>query len=93
MNDSELATRTNVDILAYLQKLLPSDEFQDHGDALMRKAEGVFQWAAVACEFILDPPECFGHSKKQCINHLLKLTTDRDGQDPLDELYKEVLEG
>jgi len=60
---------------------------------LARKAEGLFQWAAVAGRFILDPPECFGFSKKKCINHLLKLTTDRDRQDPLDELYKEVLGG
>ncbi len=93
MNDSELAARTNDDILTYLQSLLPSDEFEKHGVALARKAEGLFQWAAVAGRFILDPPECFAFSKKQCINHLLKLTTDRDGQDPLDELYKEVLEG
>src|SRR6266702_1461981 len=61
--------------------------------ALVKKAYGLFQWAAVAGGFVLDLPECFAFSKKQCINHLLKLTTDRDGQDPLDELYKEVLEG
>jgi hypothetical protein len=64
-----------------------------HGVALARKAEGLFQWAAVAGRFILDPPESFGFSKKRCINHLLKLTADHDGQDPLDDLYKEVLEG
>ena len=93
MNDSELAARTDDDILTYLQRILPSDEFEKHGVALVRKAEGLFQWAAVAGRFILDPPECFAFSKKECINHLLKLTTDRDGQDPLDELYEEVLEG
>ncbi len=93
MNDSQLAARTDDDILTFLQNLLPSDEFEKHGVALARKAEGLFQWAAVAGRFILDPPECFGFSKKRCINHLLKLTTDRDRQDPLDDLYKEVLEG
>jgi len=93
MNDSELAARMDDDILTYLRMLLPSDEFEKHGIALARKAEGLFQWAAVAGRFILDPPECFGFSKKKCINHLLKLTTDRDRQDPLDDLYKEVLEG
>ncbi len=93
MNDSELATRTDDDILTYLQRLLPSDEFEKHGVALVRKAEGLFQWAAVAGGFILDPPECFAFSKKECISHLLKLTTDGDGRDPLDELYREVLEG
>ena len=93
MDDFQLAALTDDDILTYLQSLLPSEEFQKHGVALMRKAEGLFQWAAVAGGFILDPPECFAYSKKECINHLLKLTNDRDGQDPLDELYKEVLEG
>ena len=93
MNDSQLAARTDDDILSVLQNLLPTDVFKKHGAALAKKAEGLFQWAAVAGRFILDPPECFGFSKKECINHLLKLTTTRDGQDPLDELYKEVLGG
>jgi len=93
MNDSQLATRTDDDILTFLQNLLPSYEFKKHGVALAKKAEGLFQWAAVAGGFILDPPECFGLSKKRCISHLLRLTTDRERQDPLDDLYKEVLEG
>ncbi len=93
MNDSELAAQTEDDILTFLQNLLPLDEFLKYGVALGRKSEGLFQWAAVACRFVLDPPECFGFSKNECISHLLKLTPDRDGQDPLDELYKEVLEG
>ena len=94
MNDPQLAAQTDADILSFLRHLLPVDEFEKHGVALARKTEGLFQWAAVAGRFILDPPECFGFSKKECINHLLKLTTDHaDGQDPLDDLYKEVLEG
>ena len=93
MNDSELAAGTDADILSFLQHLLPSDVFEKNGAALASKAEGLFQWAAVAGRFILDPPECFGLSKKKCINHLLKPTTDPLRQDPLDELYKEVLEG
>ena len=93
MNDSQLAARSDDDILSFFRNLLPPDEFEEHGVALTRKAEGLFQWAAVAGRFILDPPECFGFSKKRCINHLLKLSTNRDRQDPLDDLYKEVLEG
>jgi hypothetical protein len=93
MNDSQLAARLEDDILSFLQDLLPSNEFDKHGVALARKAEGLFQWAAVAARFIRDPPESFGFSKKECINHLLELTADHDGQDPLDELYNEVLEG
>ncbi len=93
MNDSELATKTHDDILAFLRERLPSDEFRNYGDALAIKAEGLFQWAAVASQFILDPPGRFGYSKKKCINHLLDPSTNRNGQDPLDALYKEVLEG
>ena len=93
MTDAELAATTHADILVFLKKRLPSDEFRNYGDALATKAEGLFQWAAVASQFILDPPGCFGYSKKKGMNHLLKAGANRDGQDPLDELYKEVLEG
>ncbi len=93
MNDSELAAKTHDDILTFLRERLPSDEFGNYGDVLAIKAEGLFQWAAVASRFILDPPGRFGYSRKKCINHLLKPSTNRDGQDPLDELYKDVLEG
>ena len=93
MNDSELAATTNDDILALFREKLPSDEFKHYGDELAKRAEGLFLWAAVACGYILDPPDSFGFSKIRCINHLLKRTADRHGQDPLDELYKEVLEG
>jgi hypothetical protein len=93
MSDSNLAARTDNDILAFFQKKLPSDEFNNYCGKLAERAEGLFQWAAVACGYILDPPESFGFSQTECINHLLKLTADRHGQDPLDELYREVLEG
>ena len=93
MTDSELAATTQEDIIVFLRESLPSDEFRNYGDKLAIKAEGLFQWAAVASQFILDPPGRFGYSKKKCINHLLKPGANRDGQDPLDELYIEVLEG
>ncbi|KAH9026560.1 hypothetical protein EDB84DRAFT_338491 [Lactarius hengduanensis] len=93
MNDTKLAATTYNDILAFLQNELPPDVFNTYGDGLTNRAEGSFQWAAVACGYILNPPDVFGLSKINCINHLLKLTPDRRGQDPLDELYKEVLEG
>ena len=93
MNDPQLAAQLDKDILSFLQDILPSDEFEKHGVALAIKAEGLFQWAAVAGQFILEPPKCFGFSKRRCINHLLKLAKDRDREDPLDYLYKEVLEG
>ena len=93
MDDSGLAATTTDDILALFQEKLPSDVFKNYGDELAKKAEGLFQWAAVACGYILDPPDSFGLSETQCINHLLKRTADRHDQDPLDGLYKEVLEG
>ncbi len=93
MDDLELAAKTHDDILAFLRKRLPSEEFRNYGNALAIKAEGLFQWAAVACGYILKPPGSFGFSKKKCIEHLLRLTADYHRQDPLDELYKEVLEG
>ena len=93
MTDSELAATTQDDIVVFLRESLPSDEFGNYGDELAIKAEGLFQWAAVASQFILDPPGRFGYSKKKCINYLLKPGANRDGQDPLDELYIEVLEG
>jgi hypothetical protein len=93
MTDPELAATTQDDILVFLRERLPSDEFRNYGDELAIRAEGLFQWAAVASQFILDPPGRFGYSKKKCINHLLKPGANRDGQDPLDELYREVLEG
>ncbi len=93
MNDSELAANTHGDILAFLREKLPSDEFRNHGDALAIRAEGSFQWAAVASQFVLVPPGRFGYSKKKAINHLLNPSTNRGGQDPLDALYREVLEG
>src|SRR6266702_3121003 len=92
-NDPELAATIHDDILAFLQEKLPSDEFRKYGEALAIRAEGLFQWAAVARGFILDPPEFFGFSKKKCIENLLRLTADRHRRDPLDELYKDVLEG
>src|SRR6266702_1267866 len=93
MKDSELAAKMHDDILAFLRERLPSDEFRSYGDALAIKAERLFQWAAVASQFILDPPGRFDYSKKKSINHLLDPSTNRNGQDPLDALYKEVLEG
>jgi hypothetical protein len=93
MTDSELAATTQDDIVVFLRERLPSVEFINYGAELAIRAEGLFQWAAVASQFILDPPGRFGYSKKKCISHLLKPGANRDGQDPLDELYTEVLEG
>jgi AAA ATPase domain len=93
MDDAQLAAKTEQDICLYLQKELPPDVFEDHGVKLAKAAEGLFQWAAVACGFINSPPATFGFSEKKCVQRLLGHSRDRNGQDPLDKLYEEVLEG
>jgi hypothetical protein len=91
MNDTELAADTRNDILAFFGKKLP--EFGDYVEALAVKAEGLFQWAEVSSQLILDPPGSFDYNEETCIKHLLEPGTNRGGQDLLDELYKDVLEG
>jgi AAA ATPase domain len=93
MDDATLAARTEQDICVYIENELPPDVFKDHGMKLARAAEGVFQWAAVACGFINSPPATFGFSKKKCVQRLLGHSRDLNRQDPLDKLYEEVLEG
>jgi NACHT domain len=93
MNDVELAAETHRDILTFLQGELPTDRFGDYVEALAAKAGRLFQWAAVASQLVLDPPEDFNYDEETCIKHLLESSTNRRGQDPLDELYKEVLGG
>jgi hypothetical protein len=93
MDDSELADETDKDILTFVRGKLPSDKFGGYVDALAVKAGRLFQWAAVACQLVLDPPEDFKFDEEACIKHLLEPSTNPRGQDPLDELYKEVLGG
>ena len=93
MDDTELAAETHKDILTFLRGKLPSEKLGDYVEALAVKAEGLFQWAAVASQLILDPPGRFDYSEETCIKNLLKPSTNRRGLNPLDELYKEVLEG
>ena len=95
MGDSEHAAKTNDDIRVYLQKNLPLNTFAQYGDQLAKKAEGLFQWAAVACGYICSPPP--GLTKNDCIRGLLGLSADHNevGQelDPLYDLYRQVLDG
>src|SRR6266581_2657261 len=90
MNDHELGATTRDDILTFLRKRLPLDDFEQYGEALARRAEGLFQWAAVACGYIQEPKPV--RNRKERIEHLLTSTTDYHGQDLLNGLYKRVLE-
>ena len=95
MDDSELAAGTDDDIRLYFQKNLIQDTFKQYGDELAKKAEGLFQWAAVACGYISYPPP--GLTKDDCILGLLEPSAYHEelGQAlaPLYNLYKQVLEG
>jgi NACHT domain len=93
MNDTELAAEAHNDILTFLRGKLPTNKFGDYVEALAVKAEGLFQWAAVACQLVLDPPERFYYDEETCIKHLLEPSSNRHGLDQLDELYREILEG
>ena len=89
MNDAILA-KTEQDIGLYLQSELPPAVFEDHGDKLTQAAEGVFQWAAVACGF-MNSSASLGLSRIQRVERLLGHDRGQTGQGLLDNLYEEVL--
>ncbi len=93
MDDLELAVKTHGDILTFLRTTLLTGELIHYCDTLATKAEGLFQWAAVACGYTLDPPDFFDFSWTKCLEHLLKPTADHRRPDPLDALCEEVLKG
>jgi hypothetical protein len=94
MNDHELAAETQHDILSFLHRTLqsriPLRDCEKYGEALAKRAEGLFQWAAVACGYILEPK--LVRSMKGRIEYLLESAADHRGQDLLSELYRGVLE-
>jgi AAA ATPase domain len=90
MNDAKLALKTEQDIAMYLQKELPPDVYKDHGVKLATAAEGLFQWATVACGFI-NSRASIGLSMKKRIERLLGHSRGRRGEGLLDVLYEEVL--
>ena len=90
ISDTELSARTDNDIRTYLENNLPLNIFKKHGSQLVQKAEGLFQWVAVACGFILKPPA--GLTKRKCIRDLLALSSNHGGLNLLDRLYAQVLE-
>ena len=88
-DDARLAAHTDDDIRTYLEKNLPLDIFEKHSSQLVKKAEGLFQWVAVACRYIRKPPA--GLTKQKCIHGLLAPSSDQQ-LNLLDHLYKQVLE-
>jgi NACHT domain len=89
INDAKLA-KTEQDIAVYLRSELPPAVFEAHGDKLTKAAEGVFQWAAVACGF-MNSSASLGLSRIQRVERLLGHTRGQTGQGLLDNVYEEVL--
>jgi AAA ATPase domain len=90
MDDAKLASKTEQDIRQYLQKVLPPDVYEVSGVELAKAADGLFQWATVACDFI-NSPASIGLTRKQCVQRLLGHSRGRHGEGLLDNLYEEVL--
>lgn len=86
MDDLELAAKTHNDILTFFGRRSSLKTSIITAVRWQRRAEGMFQWAAVACGYILDPPEFFDFSRTKCVEHLLKPPEDYHRPDPLDEL-------
>lgn len=97
MDDPKLAAKIEDDIRLYFQEYLTTDMFKEHGEELVKKAEGLFQWAAVACRYINDPPA--GYTDNDCLRGLLgreegdKPYTQELQSTKLYKLYDEVLSG
>jgi hypothetical protein len=58
---------------------------------LTKAADGLFQWAAVACGFI-NGPDSLGLSMGECVERLLGHSRGQTGQGLLDSLYEGILE-
>lgn len=87
MGDRQLADGVNADILVYVHEVLYNTNItEDDLWRLVKKAEGLFQWAFVACDYIANPPP--GLDSEDRPEDILQLS---DGNDHLDDLYGTVL--
>jgi len=91
MNDAKLADGVYNDILIYTRARLHTS-FVDENDLrnLAKKAEGLFQWAYVACDYIAKPPP--GLNASDCLEEVLDSSQASDAAEQLNELYRRVLE-
>lgn len=79
------------DILTYIRAKLSGTRV-GKGDLLklVKKAEGLFQWAAVACNYITRPP--YGLNSELCIQRVLNPPANiKTGLNRLDQIYTTVL--
>lgn len=91
MNDERLGKEIDNDIFIYTDTRLGGAGVSESDvKKLAKKAEGLFQWVSVACDYVLHPPR--GLNSKLCIQRVLNPTTGNRGLNPLDILYTTVLE-
>src|SRR5258708_22180846 len=93
MNDSKLTSGLDSDMLIYVRTRLSKAKrvMEEDLQMLVKKAEGNFQWAFVACSHIARPPS--GLDSRRCIQRVLQPTTANPAMalNPLDELYTTIL--
>jgi len=91
MNDPQLADEVENDILIYTRENLRNSFVgQNELWKLAKKAEGLFQWAYVACDYIANPPP--GLNTSDCLEEMLDSAQGNDATEQLNELYRRVLE-
>jgi hypothetical protein len=89
MDDPQLSS-VEADIRIYMQAKLPSEIAVDDIEKLVKKAEGLFQWASVACDYIANPPETLDYDF--CLKEILGFVGSNDAAEQhLDKLYNTVL--
>lgn len=89
MDDPVLAAGVDEDILLYLQANLSPSIVSLYSSELIQKAEGLFQWAAVVCDYIHRPSA--GLTPRDCIRRLLMPSEMDRAPNHLDRLYLTVL--
>ncbi|KAI0026743.1 hypothetical protein K488DRAFT_91943, partial [Vararia minispora EC-137] len=85
MDNKRLSASTEDDILEYTRSQLSTYIPDSDCQHVARMAGKLFQWASVACEFIVNPP--LGRVHKDCLALILTKPM-HDAQDKLDELYR-----
>ena len=89
MDDHELADQVGADIRIYMGAELGNTDIpRDTIPKLVKKAEGLFQWASVACRYIAHPPP--GLDSGYCLATIL-YPSQPNTPGHLDKLYSTVL--
>jgi len=93
MNDSMFTAGLDGDMLTYMRTKLRKAKgvVEDDIQKLVKKAEGNFQWAFVACSHISRPPS--GLDSRHCVQRVLDSAAINPEMavNPLDELYTTIL--